>query len=82
MKQFVLVVLMLLTASCTSGEDFYKPDGTDDEKATDVEYCQTYAEANTVPTTYGGLTAAADIMGRSAAQFKLCMLDRGYKESS
>jgi hypothetical protein len=64
-----------------SGENFYKSDGAGDEKATDVEYCQTYAEAVTVPTTYGGLAGIADITGRRAAQFKLCMMDRGYLEN-
>ncbi len=81
MRQAAFILLAVLTASCSlSGDDFEKSDNAYDEKATDVDYCETYAQANTAPTTYGGLAAVADVTGRRNAQFKLCMLDRGYRE--
>ena len=70
---------LLAACAAPTGENFYRSDT--DNKATDVEFCNAYALALTPPKNIVGLSSIPDIQARKA-QFKLCMLERGYREQS
>ena len=75
-----IIAASLLGGCGTSPKNLHRANTTAEQKRTDVEYCKVYGEANAGNMSTGGLAGITEVMARRDAHFKLCMLDRGYRE--
>lgn len=80
MNRYAPLLLLILCACSPTAANFSKPGMTIAERELDEEYCRTYAEANFSVPPVGGLAGVAAMTGQRNNTFKLCMMERGWRE--